>query len=618
MKRSAVKHFFNRFGKFAGPAFLVAIGYMDPGNWSTDLAAGAQLGYKLIWVVLLSNLIAILFQTQAARLGIVSGYDLGQACRRYYPRPISFALWITCEIAVAATDLAEVLGSAIALYLLFGIPIVWGVLLTALDVFLLMFLLNFGIRKIEAVILTLIAIIMACFALQMFLAKPDFLHILPGFVPSPMNVQGVYLALGIIGATIMPHNLYLHSALVQTRPIHRTNAAIREATHFNLLDSVVALNLAFVVNAAILVLAASTFHYSGHKEVASIVDAHTLLAPLMGSHLAPLAFAIALLAAGQSSTITGTFAGQIVMEGFIGVRMQPWLRRIVSRLLAIVPALIILFWQGGGAVDSLLVASQVILSLQLPFAVIPLLNFTADRNVMCDFAAGMKIKILGWLSAFFILSLNIYLIGTTLAAGLRTTESWGWMVRFLLLPACFLLLPLLVWLLLEPFFRRKKALVIPLPEIAARPLGDLHPMPSYRCVGIALEANPSHDRQIIAGARAYLKEKKAELVLFHVVESVTARLMGDRVFDMEARQESAYAEGLARELRQDGYSCHWHLIGGDAAGEILRIVQKEKFDVVIVGSHGHGWLGKMFLGSPVSRLKRNLTIPIITVPLTDT
>ncbi len=320
--------FWRRLLYFTGPAFMVSVGYMDPGNWATDLAGGAQFGYKLIWVILLANLMAILFQALSARLGIVLGRDLAQACRDHYPKALNYILWIICEIAIAACDLAEVLGSAVGLYLLFGIPIIWGVLITTFDVLILMVLIHFGIRKMEAFILALIATIGICFAFEMFLSNPNFGDIAKGFIPTSLNADALYISLGIIGATVMPHNLYLHSALVQSRNIKRTQTGIRDANQFNLIDSVVALNAAFFVNAAILILAAAVFYTSGHSEVASIIDAHSLLAPLLGNSIAPIAFGIALLAAGQSSTITGTFAGQIVMEGFVGLKMRPWLRRL--------------------------------------------------------------------------------------------------------------------------------------------------------------------------------------------------------------------------------------------------------------------------------------------------
>src|ERR1035437_942360 len=330
-------NFWARLFTFTGPAFMVSVGYMDPGNWATDIAGGARFGYKLIWVILLANLMAILFQSLSARLGIVYGRDLAQACKDHYTKTINFILWIICEVAIAACDLAEVLGSAIGLYLLFKIPLLWGVLITTFDVLLLMFLI--------------------CFGIEVFFSNPNYYEAAKGFIPTALNTEGLFITLGIIGATVMPHNLYLHSALVQSRDVKRTTTGLKEANKFNLIDSVVALNAAFFVNAAILIVAAAVFFKNGYNNVASIIDAHALLAPLLGTKAAPIIFGIALIAAGQSSTITGTFAGQIVMEGFVGLKMRPWLRRLTTRLIAIIPTVIVIKLSGDNAVDSLLILS---------------------------------------------------------------------------------------------------------------------------------------------------------------------------------------------------------------------------------------------------------------------
>src|SRR4051812_27605525 len=446
-----------RLLSFSGPAFMVSVGYMDPGNWATDLAAGSRFGYRLIWVILISNLMAILLQTLSARLGIVTGRDLAQACRDHYPRPIVWALWILCEIAIAACDLAEVLGSAIALHLLFGIPILAGVLVTAFDVMLLLLLQSFGIRKMEEIILVLVATIGGCFAIEMILSRPDLAEIFRGFVPTILSTRdaptpdtsSLFIAIGIIGATVMPHNLYLHSALVQSRAVERSKKGLKEATWYNLIDSVVALNAAFFVNAAILILAAAAFHTSGHHNVARLEEAHELLRPLLGHSIAPIAFAVALLAAGQSSTITGTLAGQIVMEGFVKVRLRPWLRRLVTRSIAIIPAVIVILWKGDSGVDGLLVLSQVVLSLQLSFAVVPLIQFTSDRKKMGDFATPLWGKILAWLAAAIIMGLNLKLVFETVMAGIGERNR---LVMFTLLPAALLILPLLAWMIIEPAY----------------------------------------------------------------------------------------------------------------------------------------------------------------------
>ena len=374
---------------YAGPGYLVAVGYMDPGNWATDLAGGSRFGTSLLSVVLLSNLMAIVLQALSAKLGICAGRDLAQACREHYPPPVSLALWALCEIAIVACDLAEVIGTAIALKLLFGLPLLAGVLLTALDVLLVLQLQHLGLRRLEAFILALLAIIAACFGLELAFARPDLSQVLAGFVPTPEIVRDpamLYLAIGILGATVMPHNLYLHSAIVQTRRVARTDAAKREAVRFATIDSTVALTFAMAINGAILVLAAATFHNSGETAVADIGRAHELLAPTLGAPAAGILFAVALLASGQNSTLTATLAGQIVMEGFLRVRLAPWLRRLATRLAAIVPAAAVALLYGEAGTGKLLILSQVVLSLQLPFAVIPLVHFTGRRKTMGAFA----------------------------------------------------------------------------------------------------------------------------------------------------------------------------------------------------------------------------------------
>jgi manganese transport protein len=401
---------------FAGPGYMVAVGYMDPGNWATDLAGGARFGYTLLSVILLSNLMAILLQALALRLGIVTGRDLAQACRDHYSRPVSFGLWVLCEIAIAACDLAEVIGSAIALNLLFGIPLLWGVCLTALDVLLILMLQNRGFRYLEAFILALVLTIGACFGIELVLSRPDIAAVAGGFLPTTeivTNPTMLYIAIGILGATVMPHNLYLHSSIVQTRQIGRDVGAKREAIRFATFDSTVALLFAFCINAAILIMSAATFHWTGHREVADIGDAHRLLTPLLGSTLASGLFAVALLASGQNSTITGTLAGQIVMEGFLNIRLPAWLRRLITRLIAIIPAVIVTALYGEKGTGALLILSQVILSLQLSFAVVPLVWFTGDRGKMGSFASGPLLRSAAWLVAVTIIGLNAWLLMST-------------------------------------------------------------------------------------------------------------------------------------------------------------------------------------------------------------
>ena len=400
---------FRKFFAFAGPAYLVSVGYMDPGNWATDIEGGARFGYQLIWVLLLSNWMAILLQTLSARLGLFAGRDLAQACRDYYPRPVAYILWVLCEIAIVACDLAEVLGSAIGLNLLFGIPLLVGVFITAADVLLLLMLQQQGIRKMEALIVSLVFMIGACYVVEIFLAQPDWGAIVTSTIHPRINSESLYVAIGILGATVMPHNLYLHSALVQSRRVTRDPDELRTAAKYNLIDTAVALNMAFFVNAAILVMSAAVF-FRNNVVVREISQAHTLLAPLVGTALSSTLFAVALLCAGQSSTLTGTLAGQIVMEGFLRIRIRPWMRRLITRSLAIIPAAIVIAIQGEEGTYKLLILSQVILSFQLPFAIVPLIQFTSSKDKMGEFANPRWLQLIAWLVAAFIIGLNIMLL----------------------------------------------------------------------------------------------------------------------------------------------------------------------------------------------------------------
>jgi manganese transport protein len=407
--------FFRKLLAFAGPGYLVAVGYMDPGNWATDLAGGSKFGYTLLCVILLSNLMAVLLQGLASKLGIVTGRDLAQACRDHYSRPVAIVLWVLCEIAIAACDLAEVIGSAIALNLLFGMPLALGVLLTGFDVLILLTLQNRGFRLLEALVITLIATVGICFLFEIILAKPDMIAVAKGFIPTTRIItdpEMLYVAIGILGATVMPHNLYLHSSIVQTRGYEETPTGRREAVRFAFIDSTIALSFALFINAAILIIAAATFHTAGRTEVAEIQDAYKLLTPLLGAG-ASTAFALALLASGQNSTLTGTLAGQIVMEGFLNLRIRPWLRRLITRLIAIVPAVIVASLYGASGTAKLLIFSQVILSLQLSFAVFPLVMFTSDRVKMGTFVNAVWVKLLAWMVATVIASLNIWLLFQT-------------------------------------------------------------------------------------------------------------------------------------------------------------------------------------------------------------
>jgi manganese transport protein len=412
--------FYRKVLAFAGPGFLVAVGYMDPGNWATDLAGGSKFNYTLLSVIMISNLMAILLQSLSLKLGIATGRDLAQACRDHYSKPVSFCLWIICELAIAACDLAEVIGSAIAFNLLFGIPLIWGVCITALDVLVILLLQNKGFRYTEALVIALVGTIGVCFGLEIIFSRPDLIGIAKGFLPSPqivVNPEMLYIAIGILGATVMPHNLYLHSSIVQTRDYELNPRGKREAIKFATIDSTFALTFALFINAAILIVSAATFYRTGHSEVAEIGDAYKLLTPLLGVTGASTLFAIALLASGQNSTLTGTLAGQIVMEGFLNIRLKPWLRRLLTRLIAIIPAVIVTLISGESGTAKLLVLSQVILSLQLSFAVFPLVMFTSDKLKMGEFVNPLWIKMLAWVVAVVIASLNAWLL-------VQTFRSW--------------------------------------------------------------------------------------------------------------------------------------------------------------------------------------------------
>ncbi len=408
--------FWRKLFAFAGPGYLVAVGYMDPGNWATDLAGGARYGYTLLSVILISNLMAILLQALSVRLGIASGRDLAQACRDSYSKPTTIVLWVLCEIAIAATDLAEVIGAAIALNLLFGLPLIWGVSLTALDVLVILYLQNRGFRYVEALVVGLILVIAGSFAIQIALARPDPIALAAGFVPTSQivtNPEMLYIALGILGATVMPHNLYLHSSIVQTRRYTDTLASKTEAIRFATLDSSIALMSALFINAAILIVSAAVFHGTPYETVADIGDAHQLLSPLLGTTAAGVLFAVALLCSGQNATLTGTLAGQIVMEGFVNIRLRPWLRRLITRLVAIIPAIIVVSLYGERGTGALLILSQVILSLQLPFAVFPLVSFTSNKHKMGVFVAPRWVQVLAWTIAVIIAGLNVWLLYQT-------------------------------------------------------------------------------------------------------------------------------------------------------------------------------------------------------------
>lgn len=639
-----------RLFAFAGPAYLVSVGYMDPGNWATDLAGGARFGYRLIWVLVMSNLMAVLLQTLSARLGVVAGKDLAQACHDYYPAPLALPLWILCEIAIVACDLAEVLGAAIGLKLLFGLPLLWGVVITALDVLLLLGLPRLGMRRLEAFIVSLIATMGACFAVEMVLSRPELAAILSGFIPrgesgAPglfahtrggvevlgLRGESLYVAMGILGATVMPHNLYMHSSLVQSRVVESSHEGKREACRMNLVDTVVALNAAFLVNLAILVLAGAVFHARGHWQVARLEDAYRLLAPLLGTGIASTLFAVALLCSGQSSTVTGTLAGQIVMEGFLHVRIRPWLRRMISRGLAIIPAALVIGLRGPGAVDDLLVLSQVVLSLQLSFAVIPLITFTSDRKMMGEFVNPPWVKVVAWGVAAAIAGLNAKLVADQIAGWFGAVGPRAPLLYLLVVPALIAIGALLLYVTLAPFLKRLAPVLVPrVPVLVpmahgphrqfafARALARATPTPptisheAHRRIAVALELGPA-DAAVLEHLRTATFASGAELLFLHVVESAAGRYLGPQSMDQETREDHAVLETVADEFRARGTPVTVVLGHGEAKFELARLVNEADADLLVTGSHGHRLFGGLFLGATTSGLRHLVHCEVLTV-----
>lgn len=593
---------------FMGPAYLISVGYMDPGNWATDLAGGSQFGYALIWVLLMSNLMALLLQSLSARLGLVAGLDLAQASRETYSKPVNIALYILAEIAIAATDLAEVLGMAIGLQLLFDLPLMWGVGITVLDSFLLIFLMHYGIRKMEAFILSMVSVIGVSFLVQMIIAQPDTGAVVGGLIPSLPGDGALYIAIGIIGATVMPHNLYLHSALVQTRRTERSENGLRKALKYNIIDSTIALNLAFLVNSAILILAASTFFRNGYHEVAEIQDAHRLLEPLLGSALAPTLFAIALIASGQSSTITGTLAGQIVMEGYINLRIQPWMRRILTRMIAIIPAMLTIWFFGENATGDLLVFSQVVLSLQLGFAVIPLIHFVSDKKKMGSFAIGTWTKLGAWAIAAVIVALNMRLVYDTIVDLLDDPAApvWPW---FTLVPAALAAVGLLLYVTAKPLvsrFQRRERLL-------HEQTGVLQPavIQPHRHIMVAIDFSSTD--QIALSHALTQGGKEARYTLVHVVESAGALMYGKDITDFESVQDKKSLEAYAQTLQEMGYRCDIKVAYGNPKKAIPEAVKSTDATLLVMGAHGHNWFKDLIFGETVNTVRHRVRIAVLIV-----
>ncbi|MDO8998226.1 MAG: Nramp family divalent metal transporter [Bacteroidota bacterium] len=595
---------------FLGPAYMISVGYMDPGNWATDIAGGSKFGYSLLWVLVMSNIIALLLQSHCVRLGIVSGKDLAQASRETYPRFVNLFLYGLAEIAIAACDLAEVIGMAIGIHLLFpNISILVGVCITVTDSFILLFLLNKGIRKLEAFIICLVLLIGVSFFIQLTIAKPELGEIAGGLFPFIQNDEALYIAIGIIGATVMPHNLYLHSSLVQTRKFKRNPVEIKKAIRFNIIDSAIALNLALFVNAAILILAATTFFKMGKFDVAEIEDAHQLLEPMLGSTLAPILFAVALIAAGQSSTITGTLAGQVVMEGYLNLRLQPWIRRLLTRLIAIIPAFLTIYFLGDGASGRLLILSQVILSLQLGFAVIPLIHFVSDKKKMGEFVIPLWQKILSWIAALIIISLNVKLVFNEISDLILNGES-SLLFSFTLVPICIFCILMLVYITVVPFITKEKI---------NKNLGfhnELSPLKldfatNIKRIAVTVDFSDSDNKAINKALQ--LGNKNSTLILIHILESTNAMVYGENSFDLEREEDYQKLKKYQQELQEQNITTEIQLGFGIPKQAIPELIIKNNCDIIIMGTHGHRTIKDILLGSTIESVRHEIKIPLVLV-----
>ena len=596
-----------RIFSFLGPAYLVSVGYMDPGNWATDLEGGSKYGYTLIWVLLMSNLMALLLQGLSARLGIVRGRDLAQANREEYPKFLNFILYLLAEVAIAATDLAEVLGMAIGIQLLTGLDLIWGVSITVLDTFLLLYLQQLGMRKMEAFIVGLVIIVAGSFFIQVFMAAPDIGEIAEGLIPSLPDSESLYIAIGIIGATVMPHNLYLHSALVQSRKIDRTDDGIRQAIKFNRIDTTVALNIAFFVNAAILILAATVFFKTGNSQVAEIQEAYRLLPGFLGN-MAPILFAVALIAAGQSSTITGTLAGQIIMEGYLRLRINPIARRLITRIIAIIPVIIVILVYGEKEVNALLILSQVVLSLQLGFAVIPLIHFVSDKSKMGKFAIKPVTKILAWLIAMVLIYLNFKMLIAESSSVFEGNSFWAKL--WLALGGLFFS-GLLVYITIEPILskRKIKKSIKMHPEIEKLVID----VPRYKKIAIALDFT-QNDEKLISYAIGQ-GDKATELFLVHIVESASANLWGNQSFDYETQKDQDQLNNYIEQLTNKGFTVSGKLGFMNRAKEIVRLTEESNAAILVMGSHGHRGIKDLIFGQTANTVRHKLKIPVFMVSL---
>jgi manganese transport protein len=603
---SEQKSKWKRIFAFFGPAYLVSVGYMDPGNWATDLEGGSKFGYSLLWILLMSNIMALVLQSLCARLGVVYKRDLAQANRDTYPPIVNIPLYILAELAIAACDLAEVLGMAIGLKLLFGLPLIWGVGITILDTFLLLYLQKLGIRRMEAFIISLIAIIFVCFFIQLFLVHPDAKSIALGFIPSSLNNGALYIAIAIIGATVMPHNLYLHSALVQTRKNGDDDASIKKSIKMYNIDSAIALNLALFVNAAILILSATIFFKNGLSSIVSIEDAHQLMAGLVGSKYAPILFAIALIAAGQSSTITGTLAGQIIMEGYLQLRINPWLRRIITRSLAIIPAALVILIAGEDKVTDLLVFSQVILSMQLAFAVIPLIIFVSDKNKMKNFAIKMPTLILSILIAATIIILNFKLVGKTAMEILNNTNDN--LVKLAVIGTIIIFIVLLLATIILPFVNKNKGR-IGIHQVH-KEISEIF-IPQNNTIALALDFSDM-DSKVISYA---LQQggTNATYLLIHILESAPAKILGKNTGDSESAQDAEQLNIYVNALKAKGFNATGIIGFRNRITEIARITKQNNADLLVLGAHGHKGFLDYFYGETINEVRHLVEVPVLVV-----
>ena len=606
---TARKGTWKKLAAFLGPAYLVSVGYMDPGNWATDIAGGSQFGYTLIWVLVLSNLMALLLQSLSARLGLVTGLDLAQASRAHYSRPVNFFLWLLAEIAIAACDLAEVIGMAIGLKLLFGLPMLIGVLITVFDTFLLLFLQRYGIRKMEAFIIGLVSVIGLAFVAELFFAEPSIGGIFSGLKPSIPNDAALYITIGIIGATVMPHNLYLHSSLVQTRKIDRSIKGIWTAIKYNVIDSVIALNLALFVNAAILILAAAAFYEHGHTTIASIEDAHGMLNDILGTKLAPVLFAVALIAAGQSSTLTGTLSGQIVMEGYLNLRLQPWMRRLITRMVAIVPAVIILMIYGESKMEGLLILSQVILSLQLGFAVIPLIHFVSSKKLMGPFKASLWLIVPAWISAAIIVSLNLKMILNFISQWIAEAEN-PVIIWLTIVPVVALTILLLLWITIRPLVGKALHRKSPAPHTMPDRI-RISAEKAFTKIAVCVDFSES-DMDAISKA-IQQGGKAATYLLIHITETAGARVNDNEADDFETGFDKKALHEYGEKLRAEGYNAETNLGFGNPKQMIPQIVNDANADLLVMGAHGHHFLKDLLLGTTIETVRHKVNAPMLIV-----